>query len=77
MPFPRSGFSYDMRYLTAKEISNSLRISADLSLNDRALYVLKLEYVELFFITVNNTRAFRYSKIEYLNKGKKVKPSFF
>ena len=41
-----------------------------LSLNDRALYVLKLEYVEPFFIMRNNTRAFRYSKIEYVNKLK-------
>ena len=46
------------------------------SLNDPALYVLKLEYVEPFFIMRNNTRALRYSKIEYVNKGKKVKPSF-
>ena len=48
-----------------------------LSLNDRALYLLKLEYVEPFFIMRNNTRAFRYSKIEDLNKGEKVKSSFF
>ena len=41
-----------------------------ISLNDRALYVLKLEYVEPFFIMRNNTRAFRYSKIEYVNKLK-------
>ena len=40
------------------------------TLNDPALYVLKLEYVEHFFIMGNNTRAFRYSKIEYVNKGK-------
>ena len=26
---------------------------------------------------VNNTRAFRYSKIEYLKEGRKLKPSFF
>ena len=26
---------------------------------------------------VNKTHAFRHSKIEYMNKGKKLKPSFF
>ena len=47
------------------------------SLNDQALYVLKLEYVEPFFIMRNNTRALRYSKIEYLIKEKKWSPLFF
>ena len=31
----------------------------------------------IFFITVNNTSALRYSKIKYLNKGKKWSPLFF
>ena len=35
------------------------------SLNIPSLYVLKIEYVEMFFNMENNTSTSRYSKIEY------------
>ena len=35
------------------------------SLNVPSLYVLKIEYVEMFFNMENNTSTSRYSKIEY------------